>query len=493
MTASTAGAAAPSSVSPTIHLVLVRHAESLHNRDGEKVSVDSGLTELGWRQAHAVAGWLASRYRPDLLLSSTLVRARQTAEVIATRLNLPVRMEPGLEEAEFQYWDELPYRWQHPLDPWRDQWLPNSDISPLYASFRTRVHDTIAHILETLPAERTSASLVVVTHGGVIGTLMRGLFGGHHVAVFTANTGVTQFSWELNHWRLVFHNCASHLDALAPGRAAAPAVASPAAAPWTNGQNAPTILRHYQRVAAVWPTGPHPGERELRELVRLAAPHGDEHVLDVATGAGTLALAFAPQVAQVTGVDLSPAMLERAEAARSAAGLGNVHFRLGEVGVLPLPDAAFDIVTWHNLLEYVLDVPTLFALFRRLLAPDGRLAFDELAGSDDPVRRATLSAIMLRRDPGVNDALSVREIEAALKGAGFRVLKMERYAVGRELDEWLNRAAADDATRAAVRSMIEAGLDADSAGLNARRTRDGAIVFTESRIRVLAELQARPA
>ena len=112
-----------------------------------------------------------------------------------------------------------------------------------------------------------------MTHGGVIGTLMRGLFGGHHVAVFTANTGVTQFSWELNHWRLVFHNQTSHLDALVRS-ARARAAASRSASPWTNGQNAPSILKHYQRVAAVPRGRSGPGERELRELVRLASPNG---------------------------------------------------------------------------------------------------------------------------------------------------------------------------------------------------------------------------
>ncbi len=160
--------------------------------------------------------WLAPRYRPDRLLSSTLVRARQTAEVIANRLSLPAEMTEGLEEAEFQYWDELPYRWQHPLEPWRDHWQPNPDTSPLYSSFRARVRDTLADIVGGLPPDRASVTLLLVTHGGVIGTLMRGLFGGHHVAVFTANTGVTQFSWELNHWRLVYHNQTSHLDTLEP-------------------------------------------------------------------------------------------------------------------------------------------------------------------------------------------------------------------------------------------------------------------------------------
>lgn len=474
---------------PAIHLVLIRHAESLHNRDGVGVNIDSGLTELGWRQAHAVAGWLAERYRPDLLFSSSLMRAKQTAEVISARMNLPVTIEEGLAEAEFQYWGELPYNRDSPLDSWDDPWQPNPEDSPLYASFRARVYDSLAHIV----TGKTEATILALTHGGVIGTLMRSLFGGHHVAVFTANTGVTQFTWEINHWRLVFHNSTAHLDALSPPRPNATANAH-SVAPWTNGQNAATILKHYQRVASVLPSDvAHPSERELRDLVRLADPRGDERVLDVATGTGSVALAFSPHVASVLGVDLSPAMLERAEAARSARGLANVHFRLGEIGVLPLPEGSYDIITCHDLLHYASDLTGLLSLFRRLMMADGRLLIDEPLGSDDPVKRATLNAIVLRRDPGVTQIWSAAEIEAALNAAGLRIAKSERYSLNRDLDEWLSRAAANDATRSSVKSMFEAGVDADAAGLNSRRGRDGNIIFSESRIRLLAEAQTQPA
>ncbi|MCU0508659.1 MAG: histidine phosphatase family protein [Anaerolineae bacterium] len=478
----------PTASSPAIQLVLVRHAESLRNREGEKVAIDTGLTELGWRQAHAVAEWLAARYRPDALYSSDLIRSQQTAEVICNRLKLPLTIDDGLAEADFQYWDELPYRWERPMDVWADVWQPNPDVSPLYASFRARLRDALVRLLNG----RTSGTLVAVTHGGAVGTLMRSLFGGHHLAVTTANTGVTQFTWERNHWRLEFHNSTAHLDSLtAPKQPAAAPTAAPAA-PWANGQAATAIVKHYQRVAASDP-GAGLGERELREMVRLASPRGSEQALDVATGTGAVALAFAPHVESVLGIDLSPAMLELAETERATRGINNVRFSLGQIGVAPLPENAFDIITCHDLLLYVADVPALFALFGRLLRPGGRVVMDELVGSDDPVKRATLEAIMLRRDPGMVEVLSAGEIEAALRSAGFRVARAERHTVTRDLDEWLERAAADEATRGAVRQMIEAGLDADAAGLNARWGREGTINFTETRVRLLAEREERPA
>lgn len=372
------------------------------------------------------------------------------------------------------------------MDVWHDVWQPNPDISPLYASFRARLRDAMHRLLR----DRTSATIVAVTHGGAIGTLLRSLFGGHHLAVTTANTGVTQLTWERNHWRLEFHNSTAHLEALtAPKQPAAP---SAPAVPWADGQSATAIVKHFQRVAAVT-NAPALGERELRDLVRLANPRGIEQVLDVATGSGALALAFGPYVESVLGIDLSPAMLELAETERAARGINNVRFSLGQIGVAPLPEAAFDIIAHHDLLLYVSDVPALFALFNRLLRAGGRIVMDEMIGSDDPVKRATLEAIMLRRDPGMAEVVSAGEIEAALRSTGFRVAKAERYTVNRDVDEWLARAAADEATRAAVRSMIEAGIDADAAGLNARWGRDGAIGFTETRVRMLAEREERPA
>ena len=89
--------------------------------------------------------------------------------------------------------------------------------------------------------------------------------------------------------------------------------------------------------------------------------------------------------------------------------------------------------------------------------------------------------------------LSAGEIEAAIRMAGFRILKIERYTVRRELDEWLARAAADDATRGGGALDDRGGAGRRFSRPAARRSRDGNITFTENRIRLLAEFQARPA
>ncbi len=463
----------------SLHLVLVRHAESLHNRDGAAAPVDSGLTALGWRQAHAVAAWLQARYRPDVVLSSSLIRAQQTAEVIGAAFEMPVQTVKGLEEAELPYWEELPYSWQAPMDSWDDNWQPDPAAAPRYVAFRDALHDGLLRVLDG----RQNSTILAVTHGGAIGTLMRSLFGGHHVAVNTANTGITQFTWEKNHWRLVFHNATAHLDALA-----APRANSVAAASVPNNHHPPAIIRHLGHVAAALPvTLPAGHDRLVAELVDFSAPLETDRVLDLATGAGAVALAFAPHVREVVSLDLSPAMLEQAERSRSENNVVNVHFRIGDIGRAPLGEGAFSLAVCHNLLHHVQDLPALLARLRSLLASDGRLVFDELVGSDDPVKRATLNAILVRRDAGVTQVLSQAELLDALARAGFRLRRVERYAWRQAVDEWLALASADEATRGAVTAMIEAGMDADAAALEARTNRDGALTFAESRIRILAD------
>lgn len=464
------------------HLILVRHGQSLQNHDNTWPDPNSGLTELGWRQARAVAEWLAHEYRPDAVLASTLTRAQQTGEVIAERFGMPLHSHQGLEEADMPYWDEIPFSQGDPLASWDDDWRPDPTTAPRYTAFRKLIYASLARLL----SEYSGKTVIAVTHGGTIGTILRSVFGGHRVGVLTENTGVTHLIWDGRHWRLAYHNSTVHLAGLQPAPEPDQSE-SITPAPWANGRQVETITQHFRAVAQATAGLPAlPDERELHELLRLAAPSPTDHVLDAATGAGTLALAFAPRVASVLGVDLSAAMLELAERTRSAQGATNVHFRLGDVGTLTLPEQEFDLIICHDLLRYIINLQALFERFSRLLCPGGRLLLDEVVGSEDPVRRATQNAIEIRRDPAVTEVPGAAEIEQALTAAGFRVSRSERYTRQIRLDDWLKRAAADEGTRSAVQSMIEAGLEADSAGLAARHTRDGQITFTQTRVRLLA-------
>lgn len=89
-----------------MELVLIRHGQPAWDRDGRSVD-DPGLTELGHRQAAAVAARLAG-LRVDRLLVSPLVRARETAAPIAAALAIEPEVHPWMAEIGNPTWEGTP-------------------------------------------------------------------------------------------------------------------------------------------------------------------------------------------------------------------------------------------------------------------------------------------------------------------------------------------------------------------------------------------------
>src|SRR5437764_11968882 len=85
------------------------------------------------------------------------------------------------------------------------------------------------------------------------------------------------------------------------------------------------------------------------KVVAFVQPRGDERALDVGTGAGALALALAPHVGEVVGVDVEPELLARARERAPA----NATFEEADATQLPFPDAAFDLAGSQKTLHHV--------------------------------------------------------------------------------------------------------------------------------------------
>lgn len=107
-------------------LYCIRHGETVFNASRRiQGQSDSQLSELGKRQCQAVAEAL-SREPFDAVISSPLVRARDSAQCIAERLGLPLQFEPRLMELNagiFQghAWDELETHFPEETRRWRSQ------------------------------------------------------------------------------------------------------------------------------------------------------------------------------------------------------------------------------------------------------------------------------------------------------------------------------------------------------------------------------------
>jgi SAM-dependent methyltransferase len=101
-----------------------------------------------------------------------------------------------------------------------------------------------------------------------------------------------------------------------------------------------------------------------------------ERVLDLGSGAGTDSLVAAQMVGpegRVTGIDMTPEMLDKARRAAEGMRAANVEFVEGEVESLPFPDESFDVVISNGVIDLVPDKDAVFREIFRILEPGGRI------------------------------------------------------------------------------------------------------------------------
>jgi ubiquinone/menaquinone biosynthesis C-methylase UbiE len=189
----------------------------------------------------------------------------------------------------------------------------------------------------------------------------------------------------------------------------------------------------------------------VREFVR---PSGDERALDVGTGAGALAVALAPLVREVVGIDPVRELLELARERR----LPNTEFVEGDGAALPFPDDDFDLAGTHRTLHHVARPELLVAELARVTRSGGRvLVVDQLA-PDDPEEAASLHAFETARDPSHTRLLADSELRGLFAAADLALLRERSVDERRELAAYLELAGCAGEGRASAERL--AGEDA---------------------------------
>ena len=154
--------------------------------------------------------------------------------------------------------------------------------------------------------------------------------------------------------------------------------------------------------------------------VTLASLKPGQVVLDLGSGGGIDCFLAAKKVGstgRVIGVDMTPAMLEKARANRVKIGLDNVEFRLGEIEHLPVADSTVDVIISNCVINLSPDKPQVFREAFRVMKPGGKLAVSDIV-TDGPLP-AEIKKNLSSWAGCVAGALDVKDYLAAIQEAGF--------------------------------------------------------------------------
>jgi ubiquinone/menaquinone biosynthesis C-methylase UbiE len=207
----------------------------------------------------------------------------------------------------------------------------------------------------------------------------------------------------------------------------------------------------FDRVADVYDTVGVPWFTPIaQQLVRLAAPAPGERALDVGCGRGAATAALAEAIGpggHVTGIDLSPRMVEACAADMVGLDLSNIDVQVMDASSPSLPAASYDLVVSSLVVFFLPDPPAALIAWRHLLAPGGRLALSTFARRDqvwemvDATFRPYLPAGMLdARTTGATGPFSSDSgVKGLIEAAGYTDVRTTHFDVEvtfTDVDEW---------------------------------------------------------
>lgn len=180
----------------------------------------------------------------------------------------------------------------------------------------------------------------------------------------------------------------------------------------------------------------HKDGKDLLMMVEMAEVNGQQWLLDIATGGGHTANAFAPLVKKVTALDLTAEMLAAAESFITVNGHSNVEFVRGDAENLPFPDDSFDIVTCRIAPHHFPNVDLFIKEVYRVLKPNGQFLLDDNVVPESEEYDQFYNKIEKLRDYSHFRAWKKTEWIKKLEESGLEIFEWYRFEKTFRFEPW---------------------------------------------------------
>jgi len=225
----------------------------------------------------------------------------------------------------------------------------------------------------------------------------------------------------------------------------------------------------------------------LSEVVKRSGVRENNRVLDIATGAGFLALEFAKKAEIVIGCDLTRNMLLKACEKEKSSGLKNSGFLLSDVEALPFPDKSFDIVSCRFAFHHFPD-PHKALLEMKRVCKDMLVLVDGVS-SEDSDKSIFHNRIEKMRDPSHVRIHALSEIEEMFNKAGADITDITHWEIPQDFEEWMIRAGTKEKQKKIIEHLMLQSLDGDRSELQVK-LEDGRLGFKYDTVILIAHVRS---
>ncbi len=214
----------------------------------------------------------------------------------------------------------------------------------------------------------------------------------------------------------------------------------------------------------------HTHDALLEAMADCASVSPPDSVLDVACGPGIVSCFFAKYARHVTGLDVVPAMLERARKFQAEQNVANVTWQLGSCANLPFDGAEFDCVVTRFSFHHFLEPEVALREMKRVASPGGTILICDVAPDEDV--QESFNHWERLRDPSHTCGLTERQFEQLAQTAGLDLYRKVHYTLAMELENLLAGSFPKPGDAEKIRALFDAEVEAGTnrLGVAARRT-----------------------
>lgn len=231
----------------------------------------------------------------------------------------------------------------------------------------------------------------------------------------------------------------------------------------THGQQ---ILDQFTKQASLFQDGHRSSESAIAAAVSVSGVTAKDTVLDVACGPGILTCAFARVADHVTGIDITPTMLEQARKLQKSVGVTNITWQTCDVYRMPFGDESFSLVISRYAFHHFEHPQLVLREMARLCGRGGHVVVIDAA--PPPGKARAFNAIEKQRDPSHTRALAPNEMVSLMEAEGLSIVRRHFYAWDVTAESLLARSFPADGDRSRIFGQYEADVGHDGLAMNAR-------------------------
>ncbi len=208
----------------------------------------------------------------------------------------------------------------------------------------------------------------------------------------------------------------------------------------------------------------------IQLLLDCAKVSTHDNVLDVACGPGLVACAFARESQLVTGIDLTPRMLELAQEQQRKQALSNMLWLRGDVDQLPFANESFSLVITRYSFHHFANPEKVLREMMRVCQPGGKILIADVALPAE--KCVAYDRLEKLRDPSHVHALSFEDWERLFRLTGLTYALHAKYEVEVELEEQLEASFPEEGNKDRIRQLLWNDVEKNALGVNAQIKQD---------------------